>query len=292
MSPRILVVALATLPAFTSAARRVHWYLNSGEVVNNAALVQLHGTAISGGYLCCGFGGIAANGSWSSQPTARALSELSPLTSSGREAWEVTGVSEAAVHSGAWSRGMAGAVAALAPLAAAGLRGLLVDYEPADNYTAAHAQAYGSFLAGLAAAVAPLGLEVGADIASWGILKAEFWPAYTQSGLLRRFSSMTPTYNANNLTENRVFVGQALAGLPPGSFEAGIGSVLGGGAPCPMVYGWTASTLPPFIAWMAAQGVDSIAVWRCDIDKSYPAPDPTAPFLFDALAAFLAGTAD
>ena len=114
------------------AKRRVNWYLSSGEIANNAALIYDHGDAISGAYLCCKFGGILANGSWSSQTTAQALSEMAPITAGGRDVWEVTSVDEASVHSGSWVRGLDEAAAALAPLAAAGLRGLIVDYEPAD----------------------------------------------------------------------------------------------------------------------------------------------------------------
>jgi len=266
--------------------RRVNWYLSSSETANNAALIALHGDAITGAYLCCGFGGIAANGSWASQTTARALSEMAPITAAAREVWEVSGVAEAAVHSGAWrAGGLDAAAAALAPLAAAGLRGIIVDYEPASNYTVQHAAAYGMYLGALAAALAPLGLAVGADIASWGILGPKFWPQYVGRGLVT-LTSMTPTYNADNITENHVFVTQALQGLPAGSFEAGMGTVLGGG-PCPMVFGWTNATLAPFVRWMGEQGVASLAVWRCDIDRGYPAPDPTAPWFFDALAQFL-----
>ena len=270
------------------AKRRVNWYLSSGEIANNAALIYDHGDAISGAYLCCKFGGILANGSWSSQTTAQALSEMAPITAGGRDVWEVTSVDEASVHSGSWVRGLDEAAAALAPLAAAGLRGLIVDYEPADNYTDAHAAAYGAFLGALSAKLAPMKMTVSADIASWGILGPKFWSHYTDRGLVT-FTSMTPTYNADNVTANHVFVASALQDLPVGSFEAGLGTVLGGGANCPMVYGWTNSTLTPFVQWMGAQGVPSLAVWRCDIDKSYPAPDPTAPWFFAALAAFLLG---
>ena len=40
---------------------------------------------------------------------------------------------------------------------------------------------------------------------------------------------------------------------------------------------------------MRGVGVGGLAVWRCDIDKPYPAPDPTAPWLFAALESFLSG---
>ena len=284
----LLLLSVHPSVAAVAPARRVNWYLSSSEIANNAALIALHGDAITGAYLCCGFGGITANGSWASQTTARVLSEMAPITAGAREVWEVSGIAEAAVHSGTWaaSGGLDAAVAALVPLAAAGLRGLIVDYEPASNFSGAHAAAYGAYLGALAAALAPLGLAVGADIASWGILSRSFWPQYTGRGLAT-FTSMTPTYNADNVSADRAFVAQALQGLPAGTYEAGLGTVLGS-SPCPMVYGWTADTLAPFVRWMGEQGVASLAVWRCDIDRSYPAPDPTAPWFFAALAEFLA----
>ena len=270
--------------------RRVNWYLAASRTADNAALIAAHGGAITGGYLCCGYGGILANGTFTSVPTAEALSWMAPLTSASREAWLVSSISESAVRSGAWrSVGLERAAAALAPLASAGLAGILVDYEPADNYTSAHASAYGAYLGALAAALAPLGLSVGVDVAEWGILKQEFWPAYAGRGLAR-FTSMTPTYNARNVSENRAFVSDALRAFPTGAFAAGVGTVLAGDTPCAGGdYLWTAQSFPPFVAWMAAAGVETVDVWRCDIDRPYPAPDPTASWFIGALGAFAAG---
>ena len=196
------------------------------------------------------------------------------------------------MHSGAWVGGLAAAAAALAPLAKSGLTGLVVDYEPVDNYTAAHATAFASYLSALAAALKPLGLSVGMDIAGWTILAPDFWPIYLAAGGVSRFTSMTPTYDANNLTENRLFVGEALRSLPAGAYAAGIGSVLASDqqprcVKAGMDFKWNESDLVPFVAWLGEAGVATIDVWRCDIDSHYPAPDPTAPWLFDALANFL-----
>ena len=289
MLARAAVLAACSL-RLAAAARRVNWYLSANELANNAALVARHGASLSGAYLCCGFGGVGADGAWASVATDTALAQQAVLTGAGREVWQVAGVAEAAVRSGAWAgaAGVRAAAAALAPLAAAGLTGIVVDYEPADNYTLAHAQAYGAYLGALAGALRPLGLAVGADIAGWGILGEAFWPAYLGRGLAR-VTSMTPTYNADNLTANRAFVRAAVAAFPDGAYAAGVGTVLAGGAACPMVYGWNETTFPPFVQWMAGAGVQTVDVWRCDIDRKYPEPDPTAPWYFDALAAFLAG---
>merc|ERR1712018_364402 len=83
-----------------------------------------------------------------------------------------------------------------------GVNGLLCDYEPADNYTTAHAQAYATFLEALATQLHAHGLELGFDVAGWGILDkwAVFAPLHVDF-----YTSMTPTYNAQNITRNKEF---------------------------------------------------------------------------------------
>jgi hypothetical protein len=104
---------LIPIPPPAAPRRRVNWYLSSGNVADNAALIAAHSNAITGGYLCCGFGGINASGAWRSQPEAEALAQMAPLTAARLEAWMVSGVNEAAVHSGAWVGGLADAADAL-----------------------------------------------------------------------------------------------------------------------------------------------------------------------------------
>lgn len=272
-------------------ARGVNWYLSSSNTVGNAALLAAHGDALTGAYLCCNFVSFAANGSFSTRFTAAESSaQIAVFTSQNvDEVWAVGGVDEAAIHSGAWVAGLAAAVRTSEALLADGLMGLIIDYEPADNYTQAHADAYGNFLGALASAIAPL--RVGMDIASWGILEFAFWPQYVGRGV-SRFTSMTPTYDAKNVTFDREFVKQALAFFPPGSYAAGIGTVLAPGQP-PCGGGdylWTNATFSPFVNFLGDSQVEFIDVWRCDIDAKYDngRPDLTAPFFLDALAHFLA----
>ena len=97
------------------------------------------------------------------------------------------------------------------------------------------------------------------------------------------------------MTHDRAYVSEALAALPPGSYAAGVGTVLAAGAPpCGGgSYLWTNATFPPFVDFLAASSVEFVDVWRCDIDARYDdgAPDATAPWFFDALARFLAPAA-
>jgi hypothetical protein len=302
MSSRLLARLLgASILAsnLATARREVNWYVSSGQVADNDALVRDHRDSITGAYLCCGFGSFGANGSWHSMPSAVALAQMAPFTTASPplDAWMVSGISLDAVFSGAWAEpgGIDAAVAALTPLKAGGLRGVIIDYEPVTNYTEDHARRFGAFLAGLIKALAPLSLEVGVDIADWTILSPRYWPFYASTGVTR-FTSMTPTYNAQNLTHNRAFVGEALAQLPAASYAAGIGSTLANpdNAQCVragMDFSWTETAFLGFVDFLGTSGVDTVDVWRCDIDEPYPAPDPTAPWVFAGLANFLAGTA-
>jgi hypothetical protein len=284
----LLTGALLGLSSWRGAGTGVNWYVNTNLAGNNAFLLA-HADVISGAYLCCGEFSFSSNGSFvAAHSAADTAAAIGVFTSRDVETWAMAGVAEAAIHSGAWASGLAAAQAASPRLLAAGLAGLLFDYEPSDNYTAAHAEAYGQFLGAVGAAIAPL--RVGMDIAGWGILGPQFWPHYLQRGV-SRFTSMTPTYDATNVTENEVFVRQALAALPPGSYAAGIGSVLAPGAAgkCEWDYKWTNASLAPFVGWLKEEGVEFVDVWRCDIDQAYDTkgPDDTAPFFMDALKSFL-----
>ena len=280
---RLLLLAISC-----AAAREVTWYVAASRISDNSALVALrNASSLTGAYLCCGFGGVAADGSFDARtPPAAAAQQLAPFA--GLKTWETVSVSNVSILAASWARGVAAAAAAAAALAPAGLsEGLLVDYEPAAPYTREHAAKYADFLSALCAALHGARLKCAMDIASWGILGADFWPLFVAAGV-DRFTSMTPTYDAFNLTKSAEFVRAALAALPPGSFDAGVGSTLADAKACPMQYGWTSSSFAGFIAASAAAGVERVSVWRCDIDDSYN-PDPTAPWLFATLENFLSG---
>jgi hypothetical protein len=282
---RLIVSSLIS----AAAAAGVNWYTNTN-IGGNTAFLQSHANAITGAYLCCGLISFLPNGSFAiAHSPAQLAAEIRVFTSRAVETWAVGGVAEAAIHSGSWAAGLAAARAASQALLAEGLEGLLFDYEPAANYTAEHAEAYGAFLGAVSEAIAPL--RVAMDVADWGILGPQFWPHYQQRGV-SRFTSMTPTYDAKNVTRDVEFVRQALDALPPGSFAAGVGSVLAPGAPekCEWAYLWTNETLAPFVGFLKSSGVEFVDVWRCDIDSAYDtrgAPDYTAPFFLQALEAFL-----
>ena len=262
----------------------------SGNKKGNEAFLNNHSDVISGAYLCCGFFSFAANGAFSLRyMQSESLLQIKVFTTknlTSMETWAVGNVATSAIGNKTWTLGLAAAKATSLILLQAGLTGIIVDYEPTTNFTQAHAQAFGDFLGALSAAVSPL--SVGIDIAGWGILSSTFWPNYINRGL-SRFTSMSSTYYASNITANQLFVQSALSRLPAGSYAAGIGSVvttptcLGGN------YLWTNLTFPPFVDFLITQGVNFIDIWRCDLDTGYDTTtsDITAPFFLNALSGFL-----
>ena len=256
------------------SSRGVNWYLNTG-TAGNAAFLAAHADEISGAYLCCGILSLAANGSFSSPFNATGIAaEIAVFAPRAVETWLVGGIDEAAVHSGAWRAGLPALAAAGAGYLAAGLEGVLFDYEPSKNYSQAHAAAYAAFLGAAADALAPL--RVGMDIAGWGILGPAFWPNYLQYRGISRYTSMTPTYDAANVSADEAFVGAALAALPPGAYAAGVGSVLAAGTKCKWDFLWNETSFPAFVNFMAAAGVEFIDV--CVRAPPRHARDPTPLF--------------
>jgi hypothetical protein len=287
LSISFLCVLLQAAPC---TARGVSWYVAASNVEGNAAFLRAHSGSITGAYLCCSFVSFTANGSFTQRfSDADSTQQIHVFTDAAAETWSVGDVAEVAIKSGSWIRGMDDARAWSQTMLKAGLSGIIMDYEPADNYTAEHAAAYGAFLQALSTAVAPL--RVGMDIADWGILGPKFWQFYASNTGVSRFTSMTPTYDAKNITLDEEFVAQALAFFPPGSFAAGVGTVLQLGQKCGGGdYLWSNATFPPFVSNLATQGLEFIDVWRCDIDSPYDnkgSADLTAPWFLDSLGAFL-----
>lgn len=171
----------------------------NSDTAAGAAWVAAHPHALTGVYMCCHMafvdasGGVTARdlGALAGNITLARGSAFPPLT------YHATfSVDEAGVHSGDVLKGVPALVEAAAAGKSRGVTGLLCDYEPADNYTLAHAKAYGSFLSALATALAAEGLELGFDVAGWGML--DIWAAYTPLPVTF-VTSMTPTYDALNV---------------------------------------------------------------------------------------------
>ena len=291
-----LALGTALTTALGAAApppqRKSRWYVNS-DVDANVAFAQAHPTALTGWYGCCGLLGVDGTGTAKQNKNISALAgpmKAALLPSTGRTLTfhAVFSVAESAIHSGA----ALDAVPELIRFATAGgTDGLLCDYEPADNYTDAHAEAYAAFLSALASAahVQSPRLEVGFDVAGWGILDkfSVFAPLDVDF-----FTSMTPTYDgvvpvAESFTKGYVAaVGTSRAGIGVGSmpepgFEAKCSNMPN--------YHWNASSFGEFTTWLRqTAGVLELDVWRCDIDHY----GKTATWFVDAVSLFLGLAAD
>jgi len=141
-------LALFVSCAIQTAARGVNWYVASSNIEGNTALLSAHGASVSGAYLCCNFAGFTANGSFTQRfSDAASAAQIAVFAGANAEVWAVGGVDEAAVHSGAWAAGLPAAARAAPRLLAAGLEGIIIDYEPADNYTDVSANKASGFCA-------------------------------------------------------------------------------------------------------------------------------------------------
>jgi len=164
-----------------------------------------------------------------------------------------------------------------------GVDGLLCDYEPDFNYTVEHAQKYADFLSAVRKELNGLDLELGMDVAGWGIL--DKFDIYAD--VADFFTSMSPTYNAGNLTRNRDFVGEMTRTLGSDKVKVGLGSSPATGyekncANMP-TYNYTESNLTPFLDYLKTNAqVSGVDIWKCDIDNY----GKTADFFLDAIVQF------
>ena len=277
MARALLLFMTLAAPSF-GQVRRVNWYTNAGRVDANVAWVTAHGTALTGLYLCCNAFSFADNGTFSGISSATVRAQTQPLYAiRNMSLMYVIGVSGAAIHSGAWETHVAAAA-----IATDGFDGFIVDYEPTSNYTVQHAHAYAAFLTALGGALHARGKTLGFDTAGWGIL--DFWSEYRSTGV-DIFTSMTPTYKGNDITESQAFVLKQISdGIPLGHIAAGIGTMLVDGEAPKWNYNWTSARLQTFTTWLSDTAhVSQIDFWRCDID-SY---QTTAPYYFAVAEAFL-----
>ena len=287
-SSLVLVLALGSVSA-AAPQRKARWYVNS-DVASNVAFAQAHPGALTGWYGCCGLLGIDGAGKATQLKNISALAgpmKAALLPSTGRELTfhAVFSVAESAIHSGA-AKGGAATLARLA--AAGGADGVLCDYEPSDNYTDAHAQAYADFLGALAGAAHALSprLEVGIDVAGWGILD-HF--SILQRADVDFYTSMTPTYDAPAVPgADRRFTTELIGAVGAARAAIGVGSVAAPGfeASCSNMpaYGWNASSFGEFASWLrTSAGVLDLDVWRCDIDHY----GKTAGWFVDTVVRFL-----
>jgi len=275
-------VIYCALLLVVAKARHVRWYLNAGSVDDNVEFATTNANALTGVYGCCSLLKVASDGSVSQKLDLASAS--APILAKGLTYHAMASVDQDGIQSGT---ALSGAKEVVDIAKAAKLTGVVFDYEPKTNYTTAHEEAYAAFLQEVKKE-AGTDLEVGMDVAGWGIL--EDLSVYANAGL-DLYTSMSPTYTSGTALSS---TGAAFVSSMVGTFgqraSAGIGSMPTEGkeGSCSQMpdYGWTADTLQQFLTQLEDQGFAGVDVWRCDIDTY----GETATWFVDGIATFLGGT--
>lgn len=262
--------------------RRVRWYVNVWNIADNVQFVKEYSDSLTGVYGCCDVIKIADDGSVSTKLDIGWYSR--PITQLGVTYHVMATPSMDAILSGNASKAASDIVDLVLD---AGITGVIFDYEPTSDYGFEHENAYMSFLRAVKEAANGTSVEVGMDIASWGILKdlTAYVPAQ-----LDLYTSMYPTYYMDSALNvlGRGFVSQMIETFGAEHVAAGVGSVPVGRykANCSnyfKFYEWSPDGLENFTRISTVEGLLEIDVWRCDIN-SY---GTTPRWFFDALRDFL-----
>ena len=253
----LLSAALATTAATQRTSR---WWFGSSPTYLQQALqiVDGHRAALTGCYFYYGFS-VSGNGTFVSPPPQDVASSLLSFVARSLTVSVALGLNQSAVESGAALKAVDAAAAAAD---AANLTSLMIDYEPASNYTHEHAEAYAAFVSSLASALHARGRTLDICVSSWNIL-TEFG-LYAKNGV-DGMMSMASTYFGTNVSSNEEWVRKELAdGVSLAQLRVGIGST--NAIFSKWDYNWTESRLTAFVGWLEAQGVLHIDLWRTDID--------------------------
>ena len=266
-----LLAAAANSSSAAPSSRRVLWYLgdySAAYVDENKQFLGQHGDVVSGILHCCGGPSVLANGSVAVPAATRKL--YTDLTKPELELKLAPVMLPLSPDPWAVQSGQAlKAAPALAELVVElGVSGLVADYEPHANTTAAHARAFAAFLTSLATALHAKQKELAVCVSDWGILAPQYYPLLAASKA-DLFVSMGSTYkNQGPITKLNVLA--MTKAFPLKSIAIGIGTM----APpaCAAVQGlltgdykWTEPTLTAFLGWVEAQGITTLGVWRADI---------------------------
>jgi hypothetical protein len=237
-------------------------------------------------YYCCGAFAIDGAGGLARISDAEIAADVAPLKSAGLTLHYVMGIADEAVLSQTWKG--TDAIAMLAAVAQThNFDGYICDYEPSSDYTLRHAQLYSEFLGALSGAMHKVHREAGFCSAGWGIL--DQWSTYRTANV-DIATSMTPTYNwlGNGDPLYRFVQGETASGaMPVATVGAGVGTTMVAGYKPEWQYNWTAPTMKQFATWLRdTANISRMDLWRADIDHNWH-PAATAPFVFEAAAAFL-----
>lgn len=282
MSRSAFLIACAVL-AKAADERRVRFYIAATRTEQNAKFVHEYAGSMTGVYACCNLIRVDAQGNVTTHLDVTA--NAAPFLDRGLTYHAMVTPNQSGILSGNAKRG---ALDVIRIARAANITGVIFDYEPSTEYGWEHEYAYMDFLRAVKREAAP-SLEVGMNVAGWGILKN--LSAYTPASL-DLHTSMTPTYFQKEALapEGRAFVRSLLDTFGAEKVATGVGSMPASGyeqncAAHMPDYGWNSSGFDDFVDGVAAQGVMGVDVWRCDIDDYGKSPS----WLYSKLAAFLAG---
>ena len=305
--PLVMLLMLTTLLAsdavtaseykYSSSMKRpreVRWWVAANRIEENVSFLDSHAQAATGVYTYLGIG-VMPSGELSVSHSAQELHNLTaPYLVRGYTVMPAIGFDVRAVLGGVDMRKAADIAATLAN--SLGWDGLMIDYEPTQNYTAAHVNAYAAAAKVFADAMHSRGMRLGMCISSWGINDAHEVPqglrVYADTGA-DILMSMAPTYYAKgDLSKAKNFVETTLAqGVSHSQLAVGIGSVLTPNCPTGQAkwdYNWTSASLSEFVGFLdqPAHTPAAIDVWRADIDSE---GNCTESYYFDILAHWLRG---
>lgn len=233
----------------------------------------------------CGRFVIGADGHFSSATDAQIAERVQPYIALGVTVHVALDLTTSSVLSGTAHQGVA---AAVATAVRHNLSGLMIDYEPRTNYTTAHEQAYASLITAFRVALHAHGLTIDICVSDWSILGADSFGLYARTGL-DRMMSMASTYSGLNVSHNQEYVRlEQAAGVSSSQLAVGVGSVSSTPHPSDPGYNWTEAALAAFVQWCEDRGVQSIDLWRADLNTLNPV-DGTAPWVYKILANFLSG---
>ena len=274
-----LLLCLATLPASSAGSRSVFWYLGdytNAYVAENERFIAAHTQVVNGILHCCGGPSVLSNGTLSVSAKTRSL--YANLT--GQEVARKLGPVMLPLSPDPWAVQSGSAIKAVPALVELivelGVSGLIADYEPHANETAAHAQAFVKFLAALSSGLHAKSKQLGVCVSDWGVIAPTYYKqlATTKADV---FASMGSTYYGTDKTDpsrgllNKLHVREMVAAFPLESIAIGIGTMSVAGA-CASAkglltsdYGWTQQSLTEYLDFLSTEGITKLGIWRADI---------------------------
>jgi hypothetical protein len=306
------------VPATSKTTRRVNWWfnaLNTSFGAHQAAVARAHRSSLTGVYQWIQPNGfiIRPDGSVALPPPADIIAATAPLLALGLESGVCVPLAPGALESGNATQAVATLVSAAV---AHNITTFIIDAEPNPGVkpsycSAANAGRIAAFLRALAQGMHAHGKRVGMCIEMGCLLGPEYWALYAATGI-DVMMSMGSTYYAHtptsNVSTNEAWLLRELAvaatakgaaaGMA-GKLAVGIGSVSvpressplcwppNVQDPWPTMYGWNASALGGFLAFVGQHGFTDVDLFRADMAQC--AADCVPQYYYDGLAAFLRG---